>query len=404
MAYPRPRVLHLNKRSVNDMKRKLTEKPWYPTAAAICIGVALYAVLMNLGSVLGGIRTFFGYFSSVLLGCLIAYLVNPLAKLYRRLFSKLGGEKRYSKPANILAFVTVLLFIGLVLLVILPQLIDSIETFVNNLDGYVASLQHLLDKWGLSERLELSTDSFDAAARNIVNKLSKYVRDNLTNIIGKTADTGRALVQLVIGFILSIYLLAEKDSLAAGVRRLAKAILKPAGFEASATFLQRCDAILTRYIVFNLLDSVIIFAANAVFMIVTGMPYMGLVSFVAAITNLVPTFGPVVGGAIGAFVLVLVKPLYALEFLIFTVVLQICDGYVIKPRLFGNSLGVSGLWILIAVIVGGSMFGMIGILVAIPAVAILDFTYRERLLPWLEARRAPKVGAPLSDSSGDDTQ
>ena len=122
-------------------------------------------------------------------------------------------------------------------------------------------------------------------------------------------------------------------------------------------------------------------------MLVVGMPYVGLVSFVVAITNLIPTFGPIVGGVIGAFALVLVKPWYALAFLVFTLVLQTLDGYVLKPRLFGSSLGVSGLWILIGVIVGGRIFGVIGILLAIPGVAILDFIYRDYLLPWLEKRR-----------------
>ncbi|MBR0375244.1 MAG: AI-2E family transporter, partial [Firmicutes bacterium] len=126
---------------------------------------------------------------------------------------------------------------------------------------------------------------------------------------------------------------------------------------------------------------------TAVFMTVLGMPYAGLVSFVVAITNLIPTFGPIIGLVIGGFVLVLVKPWYALAFIVFSLVLQLLDSYLIKPKLFGDSLGVSGLWILIGIIVGGRMFGIVGILLAIPAVAILDFLYATYLLPWLEAKR-----------------
>jgi predicted PurR-regulated permease PerM len=121
-------------------------------------------------------------------------------------------------------------------------------------------------------------------------------------------------------------------------------------------------------------------------MICTGMQYAGLISMIVAVTNLIPTFGPIIGGAIGALILLLVKPLHALIFIIFTVVLQFIDPYFIKPRLFGNSLGVSGLLILIAVIVFGSMFGIVGMLLAIPVAAILDFVYHEALLPWLENR------------------
>ncbi len=107
-----------------------------------------------------------------------------------------------------------------------------------------------------------------------------------------------------------------------------------------------------------------------------------LISVVVAVTNLAPTFGPIAGGAVGALILLLVNPLDALWFLIFTVVLQTLDGYVIKPRLFGESLGVPAVWILITLIVGGRMFGMIGILLAIPIAAIILFACKE-LFPYL---------------------
>ena len=106
--------------------------------------------------------------------------------------------------------------------------------------------------------------------------------------------------------------------------------------------LRRCHAILNRYIVFNLLDSLIVGTANALFMAIVGMPYVGLVSFVVAVINLVPTFGPVIGAIIGGFILLMVNPWHALAFLIFTAILQTIDGYILKPKLFGDSLGVSG--------------------------------------------------------------
>ena len=151
--------------------------------------------------------------------------------------------------------------------------------------------------------------------------------------------------------------------------------------------LRRCHGILKRYIVFNLLDSLIVGSANAIFMAIVGMPYVGLVSFVVAVINLLPTFGPVIGAVIGGFVLLMVNPWHALAFLIFTLVLQTIDGYILKPKLFGDSLGVSGLWILVGVVVGGRAFGVVGILLAIPGVAMLDFLYREYFLPWLEAKK-----------------
>jgi predicted PurR-regulated permease PerM len=152
-------------------------------------------------------------------------------------------------------------------------------------------------------------------------------------------------------------------------------------------YLKRCDGILVDYIVFSLIDSLIIGGICAVFMTVTGMQYVGMVSLLVGVTNLIPNFGPLIGGAVGAFILLLVHPVDALIFIPFVLVLQFFDGYILKPRLFGNKLGVSGLLILASVLVCGNTWGITGILLAIPIAAILDFTFRDVILPALEKRR-----------------
>ena len=112
-----------------------------------------------------------------------------------------------------------------------------------------------------------------------------------------------------------------------------------------------------------------------------------MISMVVGVTNLAPTFGPILGAAIGSAILVLINPWYALGFLIFTLLLQTFDGYFFKPKLFGSLMGVPSILILAAIIIGGRMFGIVGILVAIPMAAIFDFLYRDEILPRLEARR-----------------
>ena len=125
-------------------------------------------------------------------------------------------------------------------------------------------------------------------------------------------------------------------------------------------------------------------------MTLAGMDYAALISVIVGVTNLAPTFGPLAGAVIGAFFLVFVNPWYALWFLVFTAVLQTLDGYIIKPKLFGNTLGVSSLWILISIIVLGRMFGIPGILLAIPFAAISDIVYKEVILYNLERRKEEK--------------
>ena len=121
-------------------------------------------------------------------------------------------------------------------------------------------------------------------------------------------------------------------------------------------------------------------------MLIFGLPYVGLVSFVVGLTNLIPTVGPIFGGLIGVFILILDDPWNAIIFLGITLILQVIDGYIVKPKMFGNSLGVSGLWILIGIVVGGKMFGIVGILFAIPVVAILDLLYNDYIFPYLKLK------------------
>ena len=365
---------------------KMKDKNWYPYTVAACAAVLLYVVLTHLSEIGGAVRTFGSFFASLVLGCVLAYLMNPLAMLYQRSVFKGVRRDKLRWPLSVgLALLTVLLVLALLLGTLIPQLVDSIGTLLVNMDGYLASLRTLTEQWGIAEKLNL--DQLLSSTDGMVSKVMDYLSDNLKNILSASAAVGKNLMNWVIALILSVYLLSSKDSLKAGMSRLLRALLPRRRYDGVVTFFSRCDRILIRYIVYSLMDAAIVGVANAVFMMIFGMQYIGLVSMVVGVTNLIPTFGPVIGAVVGGFVLLLVNPMHALAFLIFTVVLQFLDGYVIKPKLFGDSLGVSGLLILVSVVVCGNMFGIVGILLSIPLAAILDFIYRDYLLPALEARR-----------------
>ena len=366
---------------------RIRDRKWYPYAVAACIAVAFYVSLTHLDVIWNSLRTFGGFFGAVALGCVLAYLMNPLAVLFRdKLFRKITKEP-LSWVLSI-ALTVVLLLLALLFLIgtLVPQLVDSVMRLVGNMDSYIQSLQKFLDQFGLAETLKLGTLVSSSSA--MLENIGEYLSENISGILSASATAGKSVANWGIALILSVYLLSSKDSLVAGVSRLFRALLSKKSYEGAAAFLSRCDKILIRYIIYSLLDAAIIGVVNAVFMLLLRMQYIGLVSLVVAATNLIPTFGPLIGGVIGGFVLLLVNPVHALAFIAFTAVLQFMDGYVIKPKLFGDSLGVSGLLILTAVIVCGNMFGIIGILLAIPLAAILDFVYKDYLLPALEARRS----------------
>lgn len=369
------------------MLKKFQSKKWYPYAVALCIAVVLYVVLVHLPAVIDGLQTFGRFFNTVVIGCIVAYLMNPLAKLYeRKLFKNL--KKGSWGVSVILAFATFVAALFLLALTLVPQLINSITGFVTNAPEYQNQIHMILEKLGATSFIYVP-GSADEAADQVLDFLKGYGESITAFLTGFV----KGIVNIVIGAVLSLYLLAAKSTLKKDGKELLSAILMDDKLKTTLYFIRRCNFILNRYMVFTLLDAMIIGAINAIAMLVLRMPYVGLISVIVAITNLIPTFGPVIGAVIGGFLLLLVNPIYAVMFIAITVVLQVADGYIIKPKLFGNTLGVSGLLILIAIVTMGNAFGIGGILLAIPVAAIFDFSYREGLLPYLQKRKAEKQAA-----------
>ena len=371
-------------------KNKFRNKKWYNNAVAILIGVVGYVVLTHLGPISKAVGTFVGFFKPVILGCVVAYLVNPLAELIQR--ELLKGVKRDNLRwylSIIVGMAAVLLLLLLLLLMLIPQLIESVGLLIGNMDGYIQSLQQMVENMNIGGiDVGSSLEEFLNSSEDLLMTGSQILSSSLKQIVSTSADIGKNLVSWLLALILSFYLLGAKKSLREGSKRLLKTLMPPKIFAETMRFLARCNDILVRYIVFSLIDAVIVGGATAVFMALTKMQYVGLIAVVCGVTNLIPSFGPIIGAVIGGFILLLVNPLHALMFLAFTAVLQTLDGYVIKPKLFGDSLGVSGLLILVAIIVFGNIFGIVGILLAIPLAAIIDFAYEDSILPYLEERRA----------------
>ena len=372
---------------------RFKDRPWYPMAVAISIGVVLFVVLTNLRPILFSLGNLVKFFMPVIMAVVIAYIVNPLTKLYERIFYGKSEERKKRHPlSNILAFVTFILLLVLILFMLIPQLFSSIVFLADHLDEYLAAARELLKNLGFAGKIEGLEEILNSSGA-LLKKVLEMLSNNMDSIISGTASVGKSLFNWVIAFILSIYVIGEKENLRNGMKRLSAALIPNARYEKFSDFIRKCDVILEQYVTHNFLDSLIVGIANAIFMLICRMPYVGLVTVVVALTNLIPTFGPIIGWVIGAFLLILIKPWYALAFTLFTFALQSADAYVIKPKLFGDTLGVSGLLILIGIIVGGRMFGVVGILLAIPAVAILDMMYKDFFITKLEARKKAREEA-----------
>ena len=378
--------MHFNKDWLN--------KPWVAYSIATCSAVILFLTLSHIGEIFTGIGSFFGYFSSLLVGVIFAYLLNPIALFCRnKIFRKMKKEKQQWALSVVLAVVIFLAVFVLLLVTLIPQLINSITIFASNLQDYITGLSDKVN--GGSGMLFglIDYSSLQNSLSGILGNLSSTLQEHASTILNTSFNVGSSIANLVIGFILSIYFLLDKERLLAGFRKTFRAFMKEEKYNNARVFINRCDTILIRYIGFTILEAAIVGVVNAFMMAILQMPYISLVSVIVGVTNLAPTFGPIVGAVIGAFLLLLVEPKYALWFLILTLVLQTLDGYVLKPKLFGNSLGVPSVWILISIVLGGKFFGVPGILLAIPFAAIVNFIYQDSIetrLRELETKKKKK--------------
>ena len=372
---------------------KWLKKRWVANTFALCAAVAFYMIITHFSDIFGGVGSFFSFLKPIITAVVIAYIFNPVSNLFRDyVFKKLKNRKTAWKLSVAFTIIVIILAVTLLFVALIPQLADSVMTLANNMGGYVETMQSILEGFQKGNQSFFGVDLTGLAtfSEKLLTTVTDYFSNNMSNVVNTSANIGKSVFDLVISFILAIYLLLDKERIINGVSRLFALLMKDDTYKNSCLLLDRCNAILIRYISFDIVDGIIVGIINLIFMLIAGLPYSVVISFIVGITNLAPTFGPIVGAVIGAFILVLVKPWYALAFIIFTIVLQTIDGYILKPRLFGESLGVSPLMILISIILGGRLFGVIGILLAIPFAAIFDFVWKDYILKKLELRKAKK--------------
>lgn len=354
---------------------EIKQQKWFPYTVAAVVGVGFYMLLNHISILLNLLYGIWTIVKPLLYGFVLAYLIDPIARFYEnKPFSKIKRENVKRNISVIFGVITVVVVFGLLAAAIIPSLIRSItnifETFgdfVQNVDknaGHISS--------NLPFGLGTAISNF-SISETVLDSMSEFVTNNLQSIADTSVTIGSGFANFIIAFVLAIYYMMDKDRLQMMGKRIVITLFHEKRYTYIYDTVKRADKILLQYIKGNLLEALLVGIANAVFMLIAQLPYVLLISIVIGITNIAPTFGPIVGAVIGAIMLVLVNPWYALVFLIFTVILQTVDGYILKPKLFGETLGVSPLLILIMIILGGRLCGVVGIILAIPVAAIAQF-------------------------------
>lgn len=368
----------------------------FATAAAILLfydtlfgGKAILALLAALGP--------------ILLGAFIAYLLAPMVNFFERnlFFRREGRKSRRATAAairtvSILAsWVVICFFFYLLASVLLPELYKSVLQLIDNADAYYRTISgwvtHLLEtnpevaSWVARQMSSYFQDIDKWLTGGVLPQLQTV----MTTVSGGVVSLVNFLKNLLVGLIVSIYLLATKERCAAYGRKLVCAACSRENVYWVLRGVRKMDGIFSGFVRGKLLDSIIIGILCFVCCSILKFPYTPLVSVIVGVTNIIPFFGPFLGAIPSAFLILLVSPMKALYFLLFVLALQQLDGNVIGPKILGDKTGLSSLWVIIAILVGGSFFGLVGMFFGVPVCAclysavnfFLDVRLRKKGLP-----------------------
>lgn len=344
----------------------------------ITYAILLYFVVLNISSLFGIFNRIVVILTPFLFGFIIAYLLNrPFVFFQEKLFSFLNNKqnkfRKLKVPLSIVTcYIVVFGLIGCFIYIVTPQLIASVNNLMKNFYQYISSLED----WILNIASIWNVDPF----RVIIfkEKLIEFMQDFnqlittiFPHLFNFTKSFTSGIYNWIIGIVISIYFLSNKEKLIEQLKITLSSLCPSKVFDKIYEVAKLTDYTFGRFIIGKLLDSIIVGILCFIGMTILRMPYAVLISVIVGVTNIIPFFGPFIGAIPSIFILLIVNPMKAIWFCIFILILQQLDGNVIGPKIIGNSIGISGIWILFSVIIGGGLFGFIGMVMGVPIFAII---------------------------------
>lgn len=363
------------------MKFKFNEETTsriFSNSIVLIIAIAFYFLLTNFGSLFDFFKKLVSILSPFITGFVIAYLLSRPVILLSNflnsfLFKKAKKQHTINRAISItLVFVIVFFLLSLVIYSIIPQLIDSITTLARNTDSYVKSINEFLTSFAV--RFNLDSDIFTGilgSSQELFKKLTDYFSAALPKLLDFSVSVGSGISNFIIGFIVSIYMLSGKERFIAQVKKITCAIFPKKTASKISFFTKNMHETFGNYLTGQMLDCVILGVITFVLMTIFGMDYALLISMIITITNFIPFVGPFIGAIPSAFILLMVQPSKVIWFIIMIIVLQQLDGNLLAPKIVGKTTGLSSFWVIFAILLGGGLFGISGVVLAVPTFSVL---------------------------------
>ncbi|MGN0134790.1 MAG: AI-2E family transporter [Anaerotignum sp.] len=355
--------------------------------------------LLRFDVVLGAVRFLLHILFPFLLGGAIAFVLSvPMGRIEKRCFGSVKQNGKLKKAAAPLSLVLTLIFVlallGLVVVVVLPELGSTIATLGKTLPEKVPLLLKKVELlFANNPELIQYIEEIESSLNweEIINQLVDFFRFGANTMLDSTISVAKGIVSGVgtffIAFVFACYILLQRETLGRQARKLLFAYLKKERAEEILRICSLTHRTFTNFLTGQCLEAVILGVMFFIAMTILRFPFAVLVGVLIAFTALIPIFGAFVGCAVGTFLILTVNPPQALAFIVLFLILQQIEGNLIYPKVVGGSIGLPAIWVLAAVSLGGSLFGVVGMLVFIPIVSVLYTLLKENVHNRLQKKQ-----------------
>ena len=327
-----------------------------------------------------------------ILGGAMAFILNiPMHFLEGRLFAKAKKKKLVRPVSLVLSILFVVAILQIVLVVVIPEIAATFASISKNIEAFLPKLeQWLTEAFPDSEQLELWIDSLEFNWDKIFQSAVNFLKNGAGNVLSSTVTVAKtvinSLMNFFVGFVFACYILLQKEKLSVQVKKVLYAFLPRHAVGKTLQVAALSYKTFSNFVTGQCLEAVILGTMFFVSMSILRFPYALLVGVLIAFTALIPIFGAFIGCVLGTFLILVSNPVQAIGFVILFFVLQQVEGNLIYPHVVGGSVGLPSIWVLVAVTVGGSLMGVVGMLIFIPLSSVLYALFKGWVHKRLEDR------------------
>ncbi len=362
-------------------------------ALVIAANVLLIVAILKFDAIASVFGTLMRVLSPVIWGLIIAFLMNPIMVNTEKLFKK---KKEGSSGKLLRAFsVTIasLVFLGIVvglLVIVVPELVESIKNLFNNMGDLRDKLENWIKKTfsNYPSLVDTATEKIDAFTKD-ASVIFEKIQPMMDDLVSGAWDVLSFIKDFVLGFIVSIYMLCNKETLLAQIKKTIVSITKKSTCAKIMNVSSQANKVFSGFITGKIIDSIIIGLLCFIGLTLMGMPYNIMIAVIVGVTNIIPFFGPIIGAVPSTLLMLIVDPKKAILLFIFILILQQFDGNILGPKILGDSTGLPGFWVLVSLIICGGLFGFAGMVLAVPMFALLYSFTRSWVENKLKRKKLP---------------